>query len=86
MSAATAPEAGQFEPRNDAERDMLDMLRKLPEAARRAFRDLLAAMRDGTDLRPHVVATFRALGSADPDAAADSLLAEWDARGGVVRE
>lgn len=78
---ATAPAAVQFEPRNDAERDMLDMLRKLPEAARSAFRDTLVAMRDGTDLRPHVVAAFRAMGNNDPDAPAESLLAEWDARG-----
>ncbi|HQT74099.1 MAG TPA: hypothetical protein PLX84_09165 [Acidiphilium sp.] len=77
MTAAIDPRAA----RNDAERDMLEMLRKLPEAARRAFRDTLVAMRDGTDLRPHVVAAFRAMGSDDPDDAAESLLAEWDARG-----
>ncbi len=77
MTASTDPRAA----RNDTEREMLDLLRKLPEAARCAFRDALVAMRDGTDLRPHVIAVFRETGNGDPEAAADALLAEWDARG-----
>ena len=81
---ATAPAAIQFEPRNDAERDMLDMLRKLPEAVRRAFRDMLVAMRGGTELRPHVVAAFRAMGANDPEVAAEALMAEWNARGQAI--
>ena len=81
MTASTDPRAA----RNDTERAMLEMLRKLPEPARRAFRDVLVAMRDGADLRPHVIALYRENGSAAPEAAADAIMAEWDRRGGVVQ-
>ena len=83
MSAMTTPTASPFEPRNDTERAMLAMLRKLPDEGRRAFHAALLAMADGTDLRPHVIAVYRATGSADPEAAAAELLAGWDTRGEV---
>lgn len=81
MTAATDPRAA----RNDAERDMLDQLRGLPEAARRAFHDVLVAMASGADLHPPVAAVLRAVGADNADSAAALIVRQWKANRAEAR-
>lgn len=76
MTAASDPRAA----RNDAERELLDLLRNLPnEAARRAYLDTLRAMANGADLHPPVAAVLRAFGADNADAAAGLIVRKWEA-------